>query len=111
LLKKKEITEKSMNDAQNPQEIDTEITDTSEIPDIDAVVEAFSPLNVPSRTAEYVKELKGTRLIFSTGRTLPMPSKMNYLSSSFCLIEITRRIRQHLVMILIPRLSQFFSMT
>jgi hypothetical protein len=58
LLKKKEIADISMEKAQNPQEIDTELTDTSEIPDIDAVVEAFAPLNVPSQTAEHVEEIK-----------------------------------------------------
>jgi len=40
-----------------PEEI-TEITDTSDVPDIDAEVEAFAPLNVASEAAEYVEKIE-----------------------------------------------------
>jgi hypothetical protein len=35
-----------------------EITDTSEVPDIDAPIESFAPVNVPSQTAEYVEKIE-----------------------------------------------------
>jgi hypothetical protein len=60
LLKTKEIAERFMEDDQKTQDIETEITDTSEVPDIDAPIEAFAPLNVPSTVAEHVEELKTT---------------------------------------------------
>jgi hypothetical protein len=37
-----------------------EITDTSEVPDIDAPIEAFAPVNVPSQTAEHVDKIEST---------------------------------------------------
>jgi hypothetical protein len=35
-----------------------EIVDTSEVPDIDAEIETFAPVNVPSETAEYVEKIE-----------------------------------------------------
>lgn len=35
-----------------------EITDTSEVPDIDAPVEAFAPVNVPTQQAEHVEKIE-----------------------------------------------------
>jgi len=35
-----------------------EITDTSEVPDIDAPIETFAPVNVPTQTAEYVEKIE-----------------------------------------------------
>ncbi|MES2630943.1 MAG: Kiwa anti-phage protein KwaB-like domain-containing protein [Patescibacteria group bacterium] len=37
-----------------------EITDTSEVPDIDAPIEAFAPVNVPTETAEHVEKIETT---------------------------------------------------
>jgi hypothetical protein len=49
-----------MEDAQNPQEIDTEMTDTSEVPDIDAAVEVFAALNVPTEEVAHVTAIEGS---------------------------------------------------
>jgi len=35
-----------------------EITDTSEVPDIDAPIETFAPVNVPTEAAEYVEKIE-----------------------------------------------------
>ena len=40
------------------QEDTPEITDTSEVPDIDAPVEAFAPVNVPTQAAEHVEKIE-----------------------------------------------------
>jgi hypothetical protein len=40
------------------QEETPEITDTSEVPDIDAPVEAFAPVNVPTEVAEHVDKIE-----------------------------------------------------
>jgi hypothetical protein len=38
-----------------------EITDTSEVPDIDAPIETFAPVNVPTQTAEFVEKIESSR--------------------------------------------------
>ena len=45
---------------ENAPETPPEIVDTSEVPDIDAPIEAFAAVNVPSMVAEHVEELKPT---------------------------------------------------
>ncbi|MFZ1301577.1 MAG: Kiwa anti-phage protein KwaB-like domain-containing protein [Candidatus Microsaccharimonas sp.] len=40
------------------EEITPETTDTSEVPDIDAPIETFAPVNVPSTTAEHVEKIE-----------------------------------------------------
>lgn len=37
-----------------------EITDTSEVPDIDAPIETFAPVNVPTQAAEFVEKIETT---------------------------------------------------
>ena len=45
-----------MNEDQTA-ETNPEITDTSEVPDIDAPIETFAPVNVPTETAEHVEKI------------------------------------------------------
>jgi len=40
------------------EETTPEITDTSEVPDIDAAIETFAPVNVPTQAAEYVEKIE-----------------------------------------------------
>lgn len=47
-----------MEDAPETPEITPEITDTSDVPDIDAPIEAFAPVNAPSETVEKVEKIE-----------------------------------------------------